>query len=141
MSIRIRSGRPQFFVETDRIDHQRVALPASDGMAQESRPHIIAAGMRATIHINDPPGVRPGDVEDEDTLEFGHVHDLKAGCIEKRWSTGSLASNQRGVLCVCRLAVIVDGPRPWLEGHIVCTRKTTKAGADFPISFFAGHGA
>ena len=48
-------------------------------MSQERGAQIIAGWVRAAIHINYAPGVRPGYVEDEETLELGYVYKFEAG--------------------------------------------------------------
>src|SRR6266850_7101029 len=89
--------QPLFLVETYGVDHQRVTFPLAGGVTQIGRAQIITGWVRASVHVNDPPGMRSGDVEYEDTLQLRHIYNLKPRCIKERRSTARLAAYQRGV--------------------------------------------
>jgi hypothetical protein len=51
--------------------------------------------MRTAIHVDDAPRMRPGDIQDEETLELGHVHELESGRVEEGRSGSRLTIHQR----------------------------------------------
>src|SRR2546426_1854543 len=53
-------------------------------------------GVIPAIHIYDPVRMRPSDIEDVDTLEFGHVDDLDpVGCDQLPRPTRGFAARMR----------------------------------------------
>src|SRR4030095_4449041 len=63
-------GHPEFFIEADAVDHQRVAFPAADGVSQESRIEEVGRRMRTPVCVNDAPHMRPATGKDQDTFSL-----------------------------------------------------------------------
>src|ERR1017187_1235425 len=84
--IGIRADGPLFLVEADGVDHERVALPVADGVAEEGGAKVGCGGMRAAIRVDDAPGMRAGDVEDENLFLFRNVDKFEAGRSEEHTS-------------------------------------------------------
>src|SRR6185436_4976173 len=81
--VRKRSRKPLLLVESDRIDDERLAVPPANRMAEERRAQILTRWMGASVHIDDAPRVRSGDIQQKDALQLRDVDDFKAGSIEE----------------------------------------------------------
>src|SRR5579862_3385664 len=94
--------------------------------------------MRSPVRINDSPGMCPAHIEEKNTLEFGHIHNLKPGCKQKLRARCRLTVDVRGPRqFLARLTVGVQLLGPRLEGYR--TGWTAgEAGPQFPISRMAG---
>src|SRR5688572_13217582 len=125
---------PHLFVEPDRIDNKGVAFPAADGMPVIGRDQVLR--MFLQIHSDNPEGMRPPNVHDENALEIRHIKNLySVGSGELSRATGRLAS------CVgfhgVRAAIIRDRLCPGLVGCSGVGGTTTTV----PQPFFSGNGA
>src|SRR5688572_29385995 len=123
---------PHLFVEPDRIDDKGVAFPAADGMPVIGRDQVL--GMFLQVHSDDPEGMRPPDVHDENALEIRHIKNLySVGSGELSRATGRFASRVgfHGV----RTAIIRDGLCPGLVGCCGVGGTTTT----IPQPFFSGN--
>src|SRR6266702_7533155 len=85
---------PKHFIETDRVHDQGIPFPVADGVPVVAGFQILR--MSPSIHIDDPVRMRTSDIEDEDALEFGNVHNLYAvRCDKFPRSTRGLAARMR----------------------------------------------
>src|SRR3989442_15630452 len=77
-------------------------------------------GVIPAIHIYDPVRMRPSDIEDVDTLEFGYVDDLDpVGCDQLPRPTRGFAARMRFVAQDVRMPVIDKRSCPGLEGNVI----------------------
>ena len=67
---------PESFVEADRVDDQRVPFPVADRVSVVTGSQIF--GMRPTVHVDDMERLRAGLVDDVDSREVRHIHELDA---------------------------------------------------------------
>src|SRR6185436_16246336 len=104
-------------------------------MAEERRPQRLTRWMGASVHVDDAPRVRAGDVQQEDALLFGYVDDLKTRSVEKPRAAGRLAANERRIQVGGGRAVLIERARPVLKGNVRRARKPAKSGPDLPIPF------
>src|SRR3989442_899590 len=68
---------PRLFIETDRIDDQRIPLPVADRMAVVARYEIFSGRMGPPVEINGLKVVGPAVVENIDALLLRHFQDLE----------------------------------------------------------------
>src|ERR1017187_8145429 len=107
----------------------------ADGVAEEGGAKVGSGGMRATIHVDDAPGMRAGDVEDENLFLFRNVDKFEAGSVKERRAGSGFAGDKRGILRIGCLAVIVNGFGPGLKGNGPGGTEATGAGEGFPVAF------
>src|SRR5690242_12606147 len=96
--------------------------------------------MRAAIDVNDTPGMRAGDVEDQNFLLLGDLDNFESGSVEKCGAGRRLTGNQRRVLGVGSLAIRVDGSGPILKGHLIGSGHAAEARPDLPVAFLLRSG-
>src|SRR5262252_9461494 len=94
---RIGPGDPLLLVQPDGVDDERVAVPAPSRMAQVCRPELGRRWMFSTVHVDDSPRMRSGDVEEVDLLLVGDVHDLESWRVEEAGTRRRLAPDQRRI--------------------------------------------
>jgi hypothetical protein len=123
---------PLFLVEAHRIDDERIAVPAADGVAEIGRPQI--GWMLTGIGVDHAPRVWSGDVEDEDALLLRDLDDLEAGGVEESRSAGGLTADERGIEVGARLAIVVECLRPRLKRHVSRAWRAAEAGTDLPVA-------
>src|SRR5204863_2371959 len=105
---------PKLFVKTYSVHNQGFSFPAANRVAVVTGEQIF--GMRTAVRVEDPKTMRTSDVQNEDTLEVWHVHNLDAvGRDEFSWSTGRFASRVRLVPQDIGMARIHERPCPGLE--------------------------
>ena len=69
---------PHTLVEADRINHERIAFPMTDGMSVIARRQVRR--MWSSVHVDSVESMRPANIHNEDALLFRHVEDFKAVC-------------------------------------------------------------
>src|SRR5262245_49908743 len=85
---------PHTFVESDRVDNERIAFPPTDGVPVVSERQVF--GMLFQIHIDNAESVWPSDIHDVDALQFTHLHDVDSiGSCELSGTTRGFAPGVR----------------------------------------------
>src|SRR5262245_11221788 len=65
---------PESFVESDRVDNQRITFPAADGVSVVTRHEVF--WMLAAIHVNRSKRVGSADIEDVHPFLLGNIEEL-----------------------------------------------------------------
>src|SRR5258706_9395279 len=94
--------------------------------------------MRAPVHVDDAPGVRPGDVEDVDLLLVGHVDDFKSRRVEESGSARRLAAQEGRKQIFLRVPDRRERTRPRRERNVSPARNPAETGTNFPVTFLVG---
>src|SRR5688500_20348105 len=68
---------PEPLVVPDRLDHQRVLLPASDGAAVVTRHRLRRLTQRTTVGVDDAPVAVAAAEQHEDAPEVALLHELE----------------------------------------------------------------
>ena len=68
---------PEFFIQSDGFDDERIAFPVADGVPVIRRAEIFR--VLAAVHVDDAIRIRPAHVEDVDAFQIlFHIHELSA---------------------------------------------------------------
>ena len=108
-------GDPHSFVVSDRVHDQRIAFEVADAVAVIAGRQILR--MTPAIHVNGAVAVRSTGLEDDELLQLREIDKLSPirGCDLPK-ASGRLAP--RVGFKLVGLAIIVDRPRPRLEGNL-----------------------
>src|SRR5690606_9811030 len=68
---------PEPLVEADGVDHQRVAFPVPDRVAEVARVEELRRRMRPPVHVDLAPWPGRAARQDEDALDRRHLNDLE----------------------------------------------------------------
>src|SRR5436309_1448455 len=109
-------GNPHSFVVSDRVHDQRIAFEVADAVPVITGRQIL--WVTPAIHVNGAKAVRPACLKDDELLQFREMHKLSP--IRSRdlpKASGRFAT--RVGFKLVGLAIVVDGPRPGLEGNLI----------------------
>jgi ABC-type transport system involved in cytochrome bd biosynthesis fused ATPase/permease subunit len=107
---------PEALVEPHAVDDERVAFPMADRVAVVTRLEILQ--MLASVHVDGAKRVRAADIEDEDALDLGQVHELDAvRRLELPRGAARFAARVR--LELVDLPRVVESPRPRLKRRLI----------------------
>src|SRR5687768_229011 len=139
--------KPEFLIEANGVDDERLALPVADGVTEITGIQLLFRRMFSAGLHGDPAPVPVLPIDDEDPTELRLIDELHPIRNRKEsHPTRRLTPRVRIVQPTSRSAVVVKSSGPVLEGHLIeceIARQTAwsdrAAAGDVPESFDAWH--
>src|SRR5262245_16759365 len=104
---------PELFVEADGVDHQGIAFPIPDGVAQKTWVYLIRRRMRPPVRVHDTPDMRAAARQDQYTLCFGNfVNQQAVWRVKLSWSAWRQTPRVRITLALLSSPYLIESLRP-----------------------------